>query len=285
MDEYDYKKIITAIDSILTSTKNTKGKDQLCYLARTTLEPFIFELLTKRYGAALESHWNSCTIPIESDKALVIVERRCHQNLEFCIRNAVYFNSGFSLHIFCSEANFEFVKHICGNQFKNIHIHLVWKDLGTPELGRNEYNNLLCKQIFWNEFKEEHLIMFETDSYFLRPVPPTIFAYDYVAARWVWNPDKPGGGGISYRKKSVMLDICDRYRNPADIMQDCFASNGIKTLGYKYPSFEESINFFTESYFSNKSKAFGVHQWWTFIVQIDKDNRPPIIHELTTLQI
>ena len=46
------------------------------------------------------SHWNDTVIPMESERAIVIVERRCHPNLEFCIKNAVYFARCFSLYIF-----------------------------------------------------------------------------------------------------------------------------------------------------------------------------------------
>lgn len=272
---YDYMKILTAALSVSIS-----GGDQL-HGARVACEPFVFEALKNRYGRALDMHFDLCTIPKVSDKALVIVERRCHANLEFCIKNAVFFNPGFALHIFCSKANFEFVKLICGKHLHSIHIHVTMDGLGSPAEGREEYNKMLRTRKFWEELSEEHLILFETDCYFLRPVPPTIFAYDYVAAKWAWMPDAAGGGGLSYRKRSVMLDICDRYAREETVMQDCFASEGIAALGYKYPSVEENAKFFTESCMSEG--AAGTHQWWTFLIRRDIQQMLQIIHNYLKL--
>lgn len=278
---YDYMKIITAVRSIPIS----RDVSDPYHSARTQLEHFVFESLNARYGNALNAHMANCKIPKVSDKALVIVERRCHPNLEFVIKNALFFNPGFALHIFCSRANLEFITLILGKHVHDVHIHIVWEGIGTPVEGRVEYNNLLCTRKFWETFTEEHLILFETDCYFLRPVPPTIFDYDYVAAKWAWKPEHAGGGGLSYRKRSVMLDICDRYKPERVEMQDCFASEGVAALGYKTPTFQESGSFFTESVVSDR--AVGTHQWWTFLVVIC-DNVPRmvrIIHAYMNLEV
>ncbi len=279
----EYLKLFTAAASVYISRSQYTSRESLAIMARNTLEPLVFETLINRYGKFFNAHWEDCIIPVEADKALVIVERRCHPYLEFCIKNAVYFNPGYSLHIYCSQANFEYIKLICGKKIDQIHIHTIWRGLGTPEEGRAEYNTMLRTRKFWEDIPAEHIITFETDSYFLRPVPPTIYEYDYVASRWAWKPDEPGGGGISYRKRSVMLDICDRYKNEATVMQDCFVSEGVKALGYKYPSFEKNTELFSESYISNKS--VGVHQWWTFVVQAPIKSLLPIFHDHLTLRI
>ena len=249
-----------------------KEKGEFLHTCRMQLDYYVFEYLKEEYGSALDTFWETYTIPKTSDKAIVFVERRCHPNLEFCLKNAVYFARGYSVHIFCSESNIDFIKYICGSQEDNIHFHIQFKGIGTPEEGKLEYNALLKQRQFWETFTEEHILTFETDCYLRKPIPDSIYSYDYVASKWPWLPNDPGGGGLSYRKCSVMLKICDIDNKEITCipMQDTFVSDAIKVFQLKTPTFEESIHYFCEAV-SIESTAIGVHQWWTFFI---KENVP-----------
>jgi len=84
-----------SIESVLLSLEKSEftypSKEAFLHRCRVELEPFVYSYLKDRYGAALSAHWNACTIPRVSTKAIVIVERRCHPNLEFTLQNAVFF--------------------------------------------------------------------------------------------------------------------------------------------------------------------------------------------------
>lgn len=249
-----------SIQSVIESLKASESihtRDAFLHRCRTELEPFVYSYLNDTYGPKLSSHWASCTIPLESTKGIVIVERRCHPNLRFTIQNAVYFAPGYSLHIICSEANREFVEEICESQLGSVHIHPVFKDIGTPESGKKEYNMLLKSYGFWSFFPEEWLLCMETDAYLLDKLPEEIYNYNYVASKWHWVPGQAGGGGLSHRKKSFMMEIsCIDSLNAE--MQDCFASEGLALLGH--PVMDGDI--FGET--SCDYKTIGTHQWWTF---------------------
>lgn len=263
----DDELIISAIKSLLSSRQCFNTEQEYNHSNRCQLDPLIYQVLQKKYMDNFSSHWNDTVIPMESERAIMIVERRCHPNLEFCIKNAVYFARGFSLYIFCSYANLEFVKTICGNQKDSVHIIPVFETIGTPEEGKEVYNKLLCDKEFWNLIQADVCLTIETDSYLRAPLPESIFEYDYVASKWPWSRDEPGGGGLSIRKRSMMLDICERTEGPVDIMQDSFVSNGVVAYRYTYPTWEQSQEYFSEGgYFP---RACGVHQWWTFIGQLD----------------
>jgi hypothetical protein len=225
---------------------------------RVILDPFVLDSLKKLYFPYLKEQWNTKVIPYISDKAIIIIERRCHSNLEFLLYNVSYFAPGYAIHIFCSDQNLSYINLICGSQLKNIHIHSIFDTIGRPEEGKIEYNNLLKTPEFWNFFKEEHILTIETDSYLLQHIPESIYEYDYVASGWPWLPSEPGGGGLSYRKCSIMKKICELDKSLIDCpAQDVFASNGIKILGGKY-----SHKFFTEC--NILENCIGTHQWWTY---------------------
>ena len=269
MDNIDneVEKIFSVFKSLEYSSGVFKSEADYLHQQRLALDPFIFESLKKLYSLPLKTHWDNNHIPYNSDKAIVIVERRCHPNLEFILHDVSYFAPGYTIYIFCSKANLSFIELICGSQVKNIHIYPIFETIGTPEEGKLEYNNLLKTSQFWSVFKEEHILTIETDCYLLKHIPESIYEYDYVASQWPWLKSEPGGGGLSYRKCSMMKKICD-LDDPSikDIpMQDSFASNGIKALEGKC-----SHEFFTECTFSLDS--IGTHQWWTFYkINIVKD--------------
>jgi hypothetical protein len=150
-----------------------------------------------------------------------------------------------------------FVEEICGSQVGSVHIHPAFKDIGTPESGKKEYNMLLKNCDFWSIFPEKWLLCMETDSYLLDKLPEEIYKYNYVASKWHWVPGQAGGGGLSHRKKSFMIEIsCIESLNAE--MQDCFASEGLALLGH--PVIDRNI--FGETSFDNST--IGTHQWWTF---------------------
>jgi len=263
-----------------------KNEGDLLHTCRMQLEYYVFDYLKNAYGSALDTFWNTYTIPLKSDKAIIFVERRCHPNLEFCLKNAVYFARGYSVHIFCSESNIDFIRHICGSQKTNIHYHIQFKGIGTPEQGRLEYNALLKTRQFWETFTEEHILTFETDCYLRKSIPESIYSYDYVASKWPWRLDRPGGGGLTYRKCSVMLKICDiDSKDLAEVhMQDCFVSDGIQFLQLKTPTFQESLDYFCEA-MPIKTTTLGLHQWWTFCIRSNVPIHIDMFKKYLTLEI
>ena len=270
-------KIYNVFNSIYLSSSIFKSNESYLHHNRFALEPFIFDSLKLLYSSKLKEHWDNVEIPYNSDKAIIIVERRCHQNLEFVLHNVSYFAPGYTIHIFCSIANLSFIRGICKSQKKNIHIHPIFENIGTPEEGRIEYNKLLKTKTFWDSLNEEHLLLIETDSYLLKHLPDSIYEYDYVACKWSWIPSEPGGGGLSYRKRSTIMKIfeLDDTSLNNSTMQDCFLSIGVKLLGGKY-----SHNFFTES--TLLTDTYGTHQWWTFY---NIDTSKDVIKNYLTLKL
>lgn len=260
---------LTKGNALLQTEVAKRYKDEMDFLntCRHTLDPFIYGSLQRRYGTQLQTYWDTCVIPKRGDKTIVIVERRCHPNLRFCIQNAVYYARGWGLTIVCSAVNLEFVEACVGSKLDSVNIIVQFPDEGTPDQGKQEYNTLLQTTGFWKQFTAEHLLCIETDTYLRKPLPDNILQYDYVASKWPWKPEAPGGGGLSYRKRSVMETICS-IGLPVQNAQDCFISDAIAELNFSYPSIAETEKYFGE--FACSSMMCGTHQWWTGIRCMDK---------------
>ena len=226
---------------------------------RKTLDPIIYKILDDKYGKAYDTFWINSSIPSKSNKTIFITERRKHQNLKFVLRNVHYYCPDYSINIHCSKENLEFVKEIC--QPHTPHISVVFEDEGTPEEGLLQYNEHLKQLSTWESIDAEHILTIETDTYLRKHIPDQALEYDYMASSYVWE-EYLQGGGLSLRKKSVMVDICQKIAHDSFEMQDIYASMGAIICEYKTATKEETL--FTESY-EPKEDTVGVHQWWTFM--------------------
>jgi hypothetical protein len=245
---------------------------------RTRLEPLIFDILKRKYFHLFEDFWRRNTVIKDTNKSIVIVERRIHENLAFILRNVFYYAPSWAITIICSDINYNYIKTICANNKE--HINIIPLLQGNPErdVARNEYNSLLKRLDFYEQIPYEHLFFVEMDSYLRKQIDITMFDYDYVAAPYSWDKTS-AGGGMSYRKRSVMIDICQNFKSDTP-MQDCYALEGVKALGYKMPN--SAIPYIVESCYVND--PMGVHQWWTFFTT-NQEYSAEVFHNYLDLEI
>lgn len=246
---------------------------------RMALDPLIYDILKQKYGATLEAFWKQHTVPKETDSYLVIIERRIHPNLAFLLSNMAYFARKWGIVIICSDINFEYCKTICAHHGDSIHIFSLMRGNPEPRQGVEEYNTLLKSQSFYESLPGEHHLFFQVDCYLRKPVPEEWKLYDYIAAPYEWD-ESSVGGGLSYRKKESMIQICKNAT--IDIHdEDAFIMNGIKSLGYKIPDFDVGITYVAESCLYED--PIGVHQWWTFFFPKQTEDAEEIFHSLLSL--
>lgn len=137
------------------------------------------------------------------DRRAVLVETRPLANLLWTIRN-VACHTRWPVTVFCSEDNESLLDDL-GFPVEKILIH---------QLGWQNYTWALINDSFWSRLPE-HILIFQTDSFMLRPGVDKYLEYDYVGAPWVWAYANEamrrfrfgGNGGFSLRKTSVMREI------------------------------------------------------------------------------
>jgi hypothetical protein len=251
---------------------------------RIQLEPLIYDILKAKYSKPLSMAWKHFKIPKPSEtrKTVVIVEPRLHSNLQFLMHNVAYYCQGWALTIVCSNDNLEYCK-VLGEQHKDSITYLpLFQFQDDRELARSEYNRLLKSKEFYEQIPCENMLITQTDSYFRKHMSDAIMNYDYVASPFSWDKDHQGGG-LSFRKKSVMLNICANSKRKIE-SEDVFISASIKEMGYKMPKWEEALIFFCES--TLFAQTIGVHQWWTFLRHVEGTNQcKQVFHALLTLEL
>ncbi len=269
------------LDSLHSALEYQNLGDTPTKVCRELLEPLIFRYMRETYLPTLRQWWSTYELPHSAKRSIVVYETRNHEQLEFLLLNLCYFAQGWHLTIYCSDENLESVRAIVGS--KGATCHVVRPTEGEYDSERNEYNAVLKSRKFWEGLQQfEHVLLAEVDSYLTAPIHTIsgLEDYDYIASKWIWNPSAPGGGGLSIRRVSYMIALCDLEIE--ELMQDTWVSEGIQQRGGVVG------NYFSESVLIEQ--CVGVHQWWSFYFQyyLILDQHPeliPYIEKLYTLPI
>jgi hypothetical protein len=195
----------------------------------------------------------------------VIIEPRKHKALSFVLKNFfTNLSEDWGFIIFHGNKNKEFIDNLFENElniFKNRIDKII--QLNTDNLSGQEYANL-CKNVnLYKCIDTEILLKFETDSLILEQNKELInkfLNYDYVGAPWMNG--LVGNGGLSLRRKSKMIEICEKVNiNFTPHEDNYFCYQNIVKLNR--PSFQEAQTFSVETIFHEKS--FGIHAPWKYL--------------------
>jgi hypothetical protein len=165
-----------------------------------------------------------------TDYTAVIIEPRNHKDLEVICKNVMYYlnesNSdvNWGLKIYHGNKNKEFVK----NFTKDWNIQL--ENLEVDDLSGILYNNMLKTTKFWNTIPTENVLIFQTDTILRRFGIDEFISYNYVGAPWIRHREgkNVGNGGLSFRKKSRMLDITKEFQDDEITMEDIYFCKYLK---------------------------------------------------------
>ena len=201
-------------------------------------------------------------IPHQSTSMAVIVEPRKHPDLFPVLLSYMYHlnrhGPSWGLQIFHGTDNEEWLKNML-HMWPNV----IYTNLQVSNLQVSDYSRLLKNTEFWNKIPApaEHILIFQTDSIMLRSGIDAFLAYDYIGAPWKVSKEHEyviGNGGLSLRKKSIMLQICVKYPDTSSRPEDVYFADHLLHDGYQLPTKEIAMTFSVETIYHDR--PLGVHK-------------------------
>ena len=208
-------------------------------------------------------------------KAIVIVEPRKHKNLEYVINNFdTLMDPDWDLYVFHGLSAAEFAATAVQSIQKR---RVFLLPLHTDNLNADQYNELFKQSKFWNRVNAESILVFQTDVVLCSKSLQSIdrfTKYDYIGCSvddktigfggWRWSNTHPddyfyGSGGMSFRKKSFMLNcIRDNPNIDKAYPEDVFFSNCVA----KSPNRPETATVINDFCTQNKyvNNSLGAHR-------------------------
>jgi len=245
----------------IENKKNPDASNTLDIL-RCNLDPYVYMYLIEKYGAMLQTFWESYLPPRKSDHVFVIAERRAHPNFRFILQNIAWAGPHMAVYIFCSEENQAFIDALLGNKREHYHIIPVFNGNPNREEGKIAYNNLLTDYRFYQMIDAQYMLTVQMDNIFRKKINPAMFIGDYWGNPWAWNESAAGGGGATVRRIPAMVEICRTYRSNPDIPFDGVEDNWFSEHVTDYPDISFRSNHIMESMYVED--PYILHQFWTF---------------------
>ena len=216
-----------------------------------------------------------------NDYTAIIIEPREHRALYFVLNNFLEnLPTNWSIIIFHGNQNVDYVNNIVDTKLSQYKYRIRLVNLKVDNLTGYEYSDILKNKYIYDHIKTEYFIIFQTDTLILKENKHLIndfLQYDYVGAPWKID-NCVGNGGLSFRRKSKMLEIINQNStqstleihgnvfNISEIHEDIFFSYCKNVNVYK-PDFEKAKQFAVETLFCDTS--FGVHKPWQFLESND----------------
>jgi hypothetical protein len=197
--------------------------------------------------------WTHANDP-QNTRAAVIVETRPDFFLPKVVRNVMFhLGPAWNLYVLTAEATAQWLTPFLPGW--RVVVAPIAKG---PRLPRDGYNHLLLQEGFWKMFAEEQLLVFQTDSLLCGPNIGDFLDYDLVGAPCGrFDEEYVANGGLSLRRRDLMLDCLGRA-TPADgEPEDVFFTAGVRALGGKLPDVRTAACFALESIYVEH--PVGVH--------------------------
>ena len=188
--------------------------------------------------------------------AVAIVATKTSFWLPLIIKNALSKIKNCNFYFFGTSDTIFFIKN-------NLKLNINYIEINDIKNISN-YNKILLDNKFWNKFNEEYILIIQPDCIILRDVVKSDFEFDYIGAicghfnecNFIIN------GGLSIRKKTVMIEICKNLNNDeknGTIAEDIIYTEKIRNNNsYKFPTWKDCMNFSIES-IGNLNNVLGVH--------------------------
>jgi len=218
----------------------------------------------------------------------VIVEPREHRALSFVLNNFLTnLSEEWGIIIFHGRKNKKYIEDILSTDLL-IYKHRIKTliQLDVDNLIINQYNILLKNSNFYKCIPTEILLIFQVDSIILKENKDLInnfLEYDYVGAPWL--DGNVGNGGLSLRRKSKMIKICENVNFNLIGNEDMYFCHQ-QQIQLKKPSFQKAQQFSVETVFHEKS--FGIHALWKYLNKYELEfliHRYPDINTLKELNM
>ena len=237
----------------------------------------------------------------KNKRSIVLVENRINKQWLFTALHALLMcPSQTAICFVCDNESYQ-----NANQFlaeHKIQLEAIWLSVEnlSPDLNLSnlsDFNILLKNSVFWNSLPHEHLLVFQTDSLLIEPLPEFFFQFPYLGAPFLprqqseyfqrrdlngnisgfFKVDTPihgsphvdvyphlhGNGGLSIRHRELMSKICEEFglSSLSEEQEDVFFSRHIS----KYcqpPPLQIAKAFACESTYQQNS--IGSHAAWKY---------------------
>lgn len=189
-------------------------------------------------------------------RVAVLVETRDSFFLPLVLKNfCCLLGDDWNFHLFLNERAHAFLRRRLPD------FRYKWTPVHAHRLSTDQYSHLLRRRSFWEQIREETVMVFQADCLLLRPVPSWAEQFDMIGAPCgsIGSGQHVYNGGLSVRSRRAMLSVAlrsdqnDTERRPEDV----FFTEALRERGGKLPDLTTAHRFATEDVYT--THPIGIH--------------------------
>lgn len=205
----------------------------------------------------------------DTDRYVVFLALRPSAQAEFVLRNTMFRLGGdWGLQILVRRDLEDWVDRLVGG-WRGVHVDFLSGD-PDPRYPRDR-NDLMRLISFWENVRGHWQLFIDEDSIICHSGIGEFFGYDYVAPAWGEAHVSPwcrfGSGGLSFRRKAAMMQLCDECNTKPWMItdEDVFFSitTRLEKGKYRLPSDDVAARFAVERRYH--PNPFALHRTWEYI--------------------
>jgi hypothetical protein len=193
-------------------------------------------------------------------RAALIVESRTSFFLPKVIRTVMfYLGPSWNLYVLTSHPTAPWLR----SQLPGWEVPIV-PVVEPVRMPRELYNAWLLHETFWRQFREEQLLVFQTDSLLCGPNIGDFLDYDLAGAPCRrFDEEYVANGGLSLRRRELLLDCLAATAPEPGEPEDAYFTRAMRALGAKLPDFTTATRFSVETtYTGHPVGVHGTDQYW-----------------------
>lgn len=180
----------------------------------------------------------------ENNNAAIIVETRRMFFFPLVVRNVMnLLGEDYNLYIFGAQDNIDYIK----DSFKDWRFNLASI---TSKVGNVEnYNKFITSTYTWERIKEENIFIFQSDVLLFSDNIKDFEQYDMIGAPCgdIVGDNFTYNGGLSFRKKSKMIECIKEFSREPNENEDVFFSKNFRKMNTNLPDLKTSGAFSAET--------------------------------------
>jgi hypothetical protein len=195
-----------------------------------------------------------------SNSTVIIIEPRITKQraLEFLVKN-ILASLRWRVIVFYGTRNHQAIEGFIKTLPLSDQNRITLKPLHMANLTEAAYNKLMMSRTILDQIPTEMFLVIQIDAVICAPhLLEKFMKYDYVGAPWKLGGI--GNGGLSLRRKSVMLKILEKCPT-LNHNEDGFFGGGCDAIRPKVPTSEKAEEFSVETIYRGKP-SFGIHKAW-----------------------
>ena len=262
---------------------------------------YILGMYFEPYFRALRKNHEKQVYAVDPNKCILIIDDRPSYQVRFTVLNTLLMtNFRYKCLLYTTASEADSMHSLVADVSDFVEI-VDLSRFGVDDISQSSYNQIVKSSAFWSSISSSSVLLVQSDSLLIEPLPDYFFEFDYIGAPWSpgkfqgfdfpcysekgqysytekwvsiqFNPKSVvengktiliGNGGFSIRNVRCMNLISSSDLSEQSEPEDVYFARNIQKYSDKIPNLSDAKRFSCESSYSYSYGSHQIYSWLPF---------------------